>query len=99
MDGEGAEACLRLLAEAKMRGALAHVADRSWRSPPGGGRMGIMLVAEALTAVGALGTETVDDILADFDLAVGVRQLHGQPGAGPGTSGSLPSSLWPPRTK
>ena len=46
MNREGAETYLRLLAEAKMRGALAHVADRSWRSPPGGGRMGIMLVAE-----------------------------------------------------
>ena len=98
MDREGAETYLRLLAEAKMRGALARVADRPWHSPPGGGRMGIMLVAEALTAVGALGTETVDDILADFDLAVSVRQLHDQPGAGPGMARSMPYRIAPPGT-
>jgi len=98
MNREGAETYLRLLAGAKMRGALAHVADRPRRSPPGGGRMGIMLVAEALTAVGALGTETVDDILADFDLALGVRQLHDQPGAGPGMARSMPYRIAPPGT-
>ncbi len=99
MNREGAETYLRLLAEAKMRGALTHVADRPWRSPPDPGRMGIMLVAEALTAVGALATETVDDILADFDLAVSVRQLHHEPGPGPATPGpisTIPPGIMPP---
>src|SRR5260370_7999462 len=98
MNREGAETYLQLLAGAKRGGAVGHVADRPRRSPPGGGRMGIMLVAEALTAVGALGTETVDDILADFDLALGVRQLHDQPGTGPGMARSMPYRIAPPGT-
>jgi hypothetical protein len=98
MDREGAETNLRLLAEAKMRGVLARAADRPWHPAPGGGRMGIMLVAEALTSVGALDAETVDDILADFDLAVSVRHLHDEPGPGlvAGQIGTIPPGVVPP---
>ena len=42
-----------------------------------------MVVGQALTAVGALETGTVQDILADFDLAVSLRLLHEQ--TSPGT--------------
>lgn len=101
MDREGAETYLRLLAEAKMRGSLAHAAERPWQESPGGGRMGIALVGEALTAVGALDTQTIEDILTDFDLAVNLRQLHDQPGAGPvapGTTRAAPYRIVPPGT-
>jgi len=62
MNREGAETFLRLVAEAEMRGQLA--------------RSKVTVVGQALTAVGALDTGTVEDILADFDLAVSVRQLY-----------------------
>ena len=88
MNREGAETFLRLLAEAELRGPLAAAAR-----PPGAGGLGAgwqpgqdMAVAQALTAVGALDAGTVEDILADFDLAVSVRRLHEQ--ASPGPAGS-----------
>ena len=62
MNREGAETFLRLVAEAEMRGQLA--------------RSKVMVAGQALTAVGALDIGTVEDILADFDLAVSVRQLY-----------------------
>jgi hypothetical protein len=74
MDREGAETYLRLLAEAAMRGSLAPAAGAG----PGASRM--MVVGHALTAVGALDPVVAEEILADFRLAVTVRQLHGEPG-------------------
>ena len=65
MNREGAETFLRLLAEAEMGNQLA--------------RSKVTVVGQALTAVGALDTGTVEDILADFDLAVSVRQPHEMP--------------------
>ena len=79
MDREGAETYLRLLAEAAMRGSLAPAAGPG---PPGASRM--MVVGHALTAVGALDPVVAEEILADFRLAVTVRQLHGEPGQIPG---------------
>ncbi len=93
MNREGAETFLRLLAEAELRGQLAPASPR-WAGGPGGGRSKVMVVGQALTAVGALDIDTVQDIRADFDLAVSVRQLHekGDPGsAGTASSGTGPA--------
>jgi len=75
MDREGAETYLRLLAETVMRGSLTAAAEPG---PPGTSRM--MVVGHALTAVGALDPDAAEEILADFWLAMSVRQLHGEPG-------------------
>jgi hypothetical protein len=82
MNREGAETFLRLLAEAQMRDQLAPDPP-PWAGGPGAGRVRVSVVGQALTAVEALERETVEDILADFDLAVSLRQLHDQ-GPGPG---------------
>jgi hypothetical protein len=76
MNREGAETFLRLLAEAAMRDQLAPDPP-PWAGGPGSGRVKVYVVGQTLTAVGALDHETVDDVLADFDLAVSVRRLHG----------------------
>jgi hypothetical protein len=78
MDREGAETYLRLLAEAAMRGSLAPAAPRAPNAST------ILVAGHALTAVGALDPVTVEEILTDFRLAVTVRQLHSEPGQGPG---------------
>src|SRR6516165_1792452 len=88
MNREGAETYLRLLAEAMMRGALAPAQGPLWAQGPGGGRARVTAVGQALTAVGAVGIDTVEDILADFDLAVNVRQIHEQ--ASRRAAGSMP---------
>ena len=76
MKREGAETFLRLLAEAEMRDQLAP-GPPPWAGGPGSGRVKVYVVGQALTAVGALDHETVADVLADFDVAVSVRRLHG----------------------
>jgi len=75
MDREGAETYLRLLAETVLRGSPAAAAEPG---PPGTSRM--MVVGHALIAVGALDPDVTEEILADFWLAVSMRQLHGEPG-------------------
>ncbi len=96
MNREGAETFLRLVAEAVMRCSLT-AAPRPPRVGPvllTDGRARMMAVARALTAVRALDADTVEDILADFDLAAGVRQLHEQANprpAGTASPGALPS--------
>jgi hypothetical protein len=75
MNREGAETFLRLLTEAKMRDQLAPD-PQLWAGGPGAGRVKVYVVGQALTAVKALDRETVEDVLADFDLAVSLRQLH-----------------------
>ena len=87
MDREGAETYLRLLAEAEMRGSLAPAAEPR---PPDTSRL--MAVGHALTAVGALDPVIAEEILTDFRLAVSVRQLHGDPGQGPGQA--VPVAQW-----
>ena len=75
MNGERAETILRLLAEAELRNQLAPDPP-PWAGGPGAGRVKVYVVGQALSAVGALDRETVEDVLADFDLAVGLRRLH-----------------------
>jgi len=84
MDREGAETHLRLLAEAAMRGSLTHTPE-PWA--PGASRM--LVVGHALTAVGALDPVTAEEILTDFNLAVSVRKLHGEPDQGLGRAVTL----------
>jgi len=109
MNREGGETFLRLLAEAVLRGSLAPAPQPPWAGGPGvlgGGRVRMMAVARALTAVRALDADTVEDILADFDLAVSVRQLHeqaslgsaGTPSPGTGPPGAPPPGAPPPGT-
>ncbi|HTX29263.1 MAG TPA: hypothetical protein VME19_19845 [Streptosporangiaceae bacterium] len=81
MNRERAETFLRLLAEKVLREAAAGppVSLGAWSadSPaPGFPRLG--RVAQALTAVHALDVATAQDILADFAIAVGVRQHSDQ---------------------
>ena len=105
MNREGAETYLRLLGEAEMRGLLTAAQRSLWAASPAGGRAKLMVVGQALAAVGALHPQTADDILADFDLAASVRLLHEQTSQGPGRGaagappvGSLPAGALPART-
>jgi hypothetical protein len=91
MNREGAETFLRLLAEAEMRDQLAP-GPPPWAGGPGAGRVKVYVVGQALTAVGALDRETVEDVLADFDLAVSLRRLHRQDPAGTGLHGAHPAA-------
>jgi hypothetical protein len=95
MNREGAETFLRLLAEAEMRGQLAPALP-PWADGRGAGRVKVNVVGQALTAVRALDRETVEDILADFDLAVSVRRLHDK--HGPGPARTMPPGAVPTRT-
>jgi hypothetical protein len=70
VDGQRAEAHLRLLAEEELRRPA-----RAW----GERRARVGRVAQLLTAMGALDDEVADRILADFDLALVARQA-GAPG-------------------
>lgn len=95
MNREGGETFLRLLAEAEMRDQLAP-SPPPWAGSPGAGRVKVKVVGQALTAVRALDTDTVEDILADFDLAVSVRRLHHKAGQGPagtGLHGTTPRTM------
>src|SRR5580692_1140727 len=83
MNREGAETYLRLLGEAGLREPLAPEVRQPWSGARSVGMARMMAVATALTAVGAVDTETAEEILADFDLAVNVRRA-GQPQAGQG---------------
>ena len=74
MDRESAETYLRLLAEAAMRGSLAPAPGAPWGSGTGSEDT-MVTVGRALVAVGAVDLATVEGILADFDLAVRLRQL------------------------
>jgi len=90
MNREGAEIFLRLLAEAELRGPMVPARPQPWAGP-GGRAARLTAVGQALTAVHALDAETVEDILADFDLAVGLRQRADRPTSGPfGAAGFLP---------
>ena len=86
MDREGAETHLRLLAEAELR--------RVMRMPAGSirGRWyseRLVLVAQALTAVDAVGADVADEIQADVGLAVAAR--HRLPARGPGPGRTRPA--------
>jgi hypothetical protein len=81
MDRERAETHLRLLAEAELRRA---------KTMPVGGIPGrrysarLALVAQALTAVGAVGADIADEIQADAGVAVASRRRFVARGPGPG---------------
>jgi hypothetical protein len=81
MDRERAETHLRLLAEAEVRRAMkmpvGSIPGR-WHSAR------LALVAQALTAVGAVGADVADEIQADVGLAVAARRQLGARGPGPG---------------
>jgi hypothetical protein len=103
MNREGAETYLRLLGEAELRGYSTAATQRLWEGGPsisGGGRAKLIVVGQALIAVGALDAQTAEDIVADFDLAVSVRLLHEQTSQGPGPAGAgaLPSGTLPAGT-
>jgi hypothetical protein len=83
MNREGAETFLRLLAETALRDQLAPD-PAPWTGGPGAGWVRVRVAGQALTAVGALDDATVDEVLADFELAVSLRRLHGP---GPGGTG------------
>jgi hypothetical protein len=77
VNSEGAETYLRVLAEVEMRGSTTHGLDPAWwpgGRPASSARMTV--VAQALTAVHALDEKTAEDVMADFDLAAGVRRRH-----------------------
>src|SRR5580704_7901664 len=96
MNREGAETFLRLVAEAELRGQLAP-APPPWAGSLGAGRIKVMVVGRALTAVGALENGAVDSILADLDLAVSVRQISEPPSRrlGQGVPGTVPPGILP----
>ncbi len=96
MNREGAETFLRLLAEAEMRDQLAPDPP-PWSGAPGTGRVKVNVVGQALIAVRALDQQVVQDVLADFDLAVSLRRLHAAPG--PGAARTGPSGALPVRPK
>jgi hypothetical protein len=93
MNREGAETFLRLMAEAELRGPLAPARPPSWAGGPGGSIARLTAVGLALTSVHALDDETVEDILADFDLAVSLRQRADRPRSGPPGAGPRPGRL------
>jgi hypothetical protein len=82
MNREGAETYLRLLVETELRGPMMPARRQPW-SGPGGSTARLTAVGQALTAVRAIDPEIVEDILADFDLAVSVRQPADRPRSGP----------------
>jgi hypothetical protein len=86
MNREGAETFLRLLAEAQLRDQLAPDPP-PWAGGPGAGRVKVQMAGQALAAVRALDREAVEEVLADFDLAVSLRRLHG-PGPRPAPIGA-----------
>ena len=82
MDRERAETHLRLLAEAELRRAMTMPAGSipgRWYSAR------LALVAQALTAVGAVGADVANEIQAHLRLAVAARHrldAHWPPGPG-----------------
>ena len=81
MDREGAETHLRLLAEAELRRVMTMPAGSipgRWYSER------LVLVAQALTAVDAVGAGVADEIQADVGLAVAARHRLRARGPGPG---------------
>jgi len=87
MDRERAETNLRLLAEAELRRARNMPAGSipgRWNSAP------LALVAQALSAAGAVGADVADEIQAGVGLAVAARLRLATPRLGPWRIGSVP---------
>jgi hypothetical protein len=87
MDRERAETHLRLLAEAELRRVMKMPAGSipgRWYSAR------LALVAQALTAVDAVGADVADEIQADVGLAVAARHRLSARGPGPGRTQPAP---------
>ena len=89
MDRERAETYLRQLAEAELRARTWPAALIAGR---GQGPGGLALVEPALVAAGAIDAGTADQIRADLDLAVAVRQPGQENQASPGQGGLPPDA-------
>ena len=94
MNREGAETFLRLLTEAVLRDEVAPDPSPG-AGGLGAGRVRISVAGQALTAVRAIDHETVAEILADFDVAVSVRRLHGPGRARTGPQAAQPTWSMP----
>ena len=92
MNREGAETYLRLLAEAAVR---AHARGPAPAEGPGGGQDTMITAGQALIAVGALDVATVEEITADFYLAISVRPAGGQTAQGAAGSRRGPAGTTP----
>lgn len=89
MSRERAQAYLRQLAEAELRaGTLPAARIPGRRQDPGG----LALVEPALVAAGAVEAGTADQIRADLELAVAVRQPGQESQAIPGQGGLPPDA-------
>jgi hypothetical protein len=88
MNRERAETFLRLLAEAELRRATTPAAGVPGRR----NSAGLALVAQALSAVGAVDVGTADEIRADLELAVAIRQPGQENQASPGQRGLSPQA-------
>ena len=89
MNRERAETYLRQLAEAELRRARTLPAARI---PGRQNTARLALVAQALVAVGAVDVGTADQIRADLELAVAVRQPGQENQARPGQRGLPPDA-------
>jgi hypothetical protein len=89
MDRERAETYLRQLAEAELRARTWPAALIAGRGQDPGR---LALVEPALVAAGAVDAGTADQIRADLDLAVAVRQPGQQDQASPGQGGLPPDA-------
>jgi hypothetical protein len=87
MDRERAETHLRLVAETELRRVMTMPAGSipgRWYSER------LVLVAQALTAVDAVGAGVADEIQADVGLAVAARHRLAARGSGPGRTQPAP---------
>jgi hypothetical protein len=89
MSRERAEAYLRQLAEAELRAGTLPAAGIAGRGPDPGR---LRLVEPALVAAGAVEAGTADQIRADLQLAVAVRQPGQESQASPGQGGLPPDA-------
>ena len=89
MNRERADTYLRQLAEAELRRARTLPAARI---PGRRNTARLALVAQALVAVGAVDAGTADQIRADFEVAVAVRQPGQENQASPGQRGLAPDA-------
>ena len=88
MNPERAETHLRQLAEAELRRATMPAAGVPGRR----NTARLALVAQALSAVGAVDVGTADEIRADLELAVAIRQPSQENQASPGQRGLSPQA-------
>ena len=88
MNRERAETYLRQLAEAELRRATTPAAGVQGRR----NTARLALVAQALSAVGAVDVGTADEIRADLELAVAIRQPGQENQASPGQRGPSPDA-------